>query len=274
MERSVKDIKKKIAALSAVALVMGGVSAQAKNNNTNNDDNDQSKSVSVSHDVAVAHNSEMRSFHEFVSAKCGNKQYVMSSFAMVEDIGGGYKTMFTSYSKNDKEKSSKTLIAPDGREIDLGFYNAEGFMFPSDKIVHWEPIAGENSTELLNSSDPKEIKNHNDNWVAQQCELALKHMDNSEDLAAFRRLVGRDRLNLESEGALTVGAHKVNGVISDYLAQSNSREEMKDLNKTYRQIVKEGNKRYRNENLTQKVKANDVSNIASMNHIWNGGMAD
>ena len=174
----------------------------------------------------------------------------------------------------NKEKSSKTLIAPDGREIDLGFYNTEGFMFPSDKIVQWESIAGEKSTELLNSSDPKEIKENNDKWVEQQCELALKHMDNSEDLAAFRRLVERDRLNLESEGTLTVGAHKVNGVISDYSAQSDSREDMKDLNKTYRQIVKEGNKRYRNENLTQKAKANDVSSIEAMNHILNGGMGN
>jgi hypothetical protein len=198
----------------------------------------------------------------------------IEKFASVEDLGGGYKYMHTSYSKNDKEKSSKTLIAPDGREIDLGFYTTEGFMLPADKIVHWEPMAGEKSTELLNSSDPKEIKENNDRWVTQQCELASEHMNNPEDLAAFRRLVERSRVNMESEGGLVVGVHQVNGTISDYFAVSGFKEDMKDLKKTYRQIVKEGNKRYRSENLTQKAKANDVSNIASMSHIWNGGMAD
>lgn len=273
MGKNLDRLKKKAIGLAIVGLsLFSGVNAQAKNNN--NADNEQFASVSVLHDATVSHNSEMRTFTDFVYAECGGKQYIMSSFASVEDLGGGYKYMHTSYSKNDKEKSSKTLIAPDGREIDLGFYTTEGFMLPADKIVHWEPMAGEKSTELLNSSDPKEIKENNDRWVTQQCELASEHMNNPEDLAAFRRLVERSRVNMESEGGLVVGAHQVNSTISDHFVVSSFKEDMKDLKKTYRQIVKEGNKRYRSENLTQKARANDVSNIASMSHIWNGGMAD
>ena len=54
-------------------------------------------------------------------------------------------------------------------------------------------------------------------------------MNNPENLAAFRRLVERSRVNMESEGGLVVGAHQVNSTISDHFAVSSFKEDMKDL---------------------------------------------
>lgn len=271
MSERLKKVKREALKYVLVGLsLFGGLNAQAKNNR--GADNDTS--MNVVHSTSVSYDDSMRSYSEMTSLNYGDASFISSNFVLIQDIGNGYDVMYETYGTNDRTENALTMLTPDNREIDLGFYSTDNFMLPSEKIMgHHEVFNNGGGQELLNSSDPNVIKEHNDKWEKQQHILAIKEMQNPEDVQAFMRLVQRDRESLEATGERVVdSAHRTIGNVEDYFMTSNTKEETKDLRKLYKTIQKETESR--RDNLRDKAMSGDLTNIASMSNLWNGGMGN
>lgn len=152
----------------------------------------QQNGGNIRHSVSVEQNEGFIGFFEELSVTSDNKTSFLSNDAYFLDLGNGYKTLHETTIKNNKTEMTTTLISPDGRKIDISFYNTKDFMLPR----YFE----KNNPNKEITNDPTTLKENNDRWEQSQRIAAMKEIKNPQDREAFYMLVKQDRKQLEEGG--------------------------------------------------------------------------
>lgn len=263
MNKYLEKIKEKALTYAFIGLsLFGNPSKSLAQSDENN-----SSMINVIHSSSVSQNDKMRSYSESLSMQHNDKSYLMSNIVIIEDIGQGYSVIQESYSLNDKQKTDRTILSPDGRLINIDFYNEKDFMFPSELIVRDTPFV-KNGKEPLNSSDPQVIKKHNDNWENKQRINAMKKIKNPQDREAFYRFVKMSREMLEhTEFPKKLDGFRMTSYTEDYSNSStNLSQNSKDLRKMYKEIKK--HMQSSPENLREKALKGDTTQTARLDYLW------
>ena len=221
-----------------VSALGGATKLEAKTTENENSLNDL-------HSLVVNRGDSMVSYSESRSMSFNNRMYMMSSNACMYDIGDGYKILHENYQFNNKQQMSTYMFSPDGRKIDINFFNTADFMMPS--------YLDSNNGFAEVKNDLSEVKKNNDRWETKQRTMGMKKIHNSEDRNAFYRYVQITRDNLENgtfpEALLQ--AHKSNGITRDHYISSNNSQDVKAMRKHYVQAKRQAKeaRKYMHQNI-------------------------
>ena len=188
-----------------------------------------SSTLSSFHNKEVAYNAGYRSFSESLTLSFNDKSDIFINSIYFYEIGdNGYQIMSKRQGDNKGNETSTTMISPDGRKIDISFFNTKDFMIPPEFLVHPETA----------ERDPEKIKENNDIWEMRQRTTALKKIDNPADREAFYEYVEETR-NMLEKGIVNENLTNAMASRSHLNTYSVSSTAPKSLSKEYRRIKKQ-----------------------------------
>lgn len=187
--------------------------------------NQENTILSSIHDTSLSYNDGFCSYTESISVQHDDKTFFWKNAVMSYEIENGYWIMQETHGDNKGNDFSTTMISPEGREIDINFFNTRDFLIPPQYLS--DPESSE--------KDPTE---NNDRWEMEMCNKADEKINNLADREAFYAYVKETRNMLETgtfnENLLK--ARHVKAEIENYDVSDTGPTADKSLAKEFRQI--------------------------------------
>ena len=227
MNKYVERLKRKALVYTFTGLsVFGGVNKlNAQNNNTQN--------INISQSSYVVHNAKYRAYRDNINVSYGNKNFSKSQHVMIREIGEGYSIMHELFSINnlginDTKNIYRTMLTPDGRIINLDFYDTKDAISLSEAL----------NNKKYSNAPIETMKNNNYKCEMELLKKAKKKLKNKEDRKAFAQYLKQEREFLETDviSSEITKELKVDGFTDKLFITSPIST---DLRRTYKKLKKE-----------------------------------